>query len=138
MESRLRDDDMEGEGNEVAGSCQERDAALRCWRRVVDTCGIQEKVLADAAGMKVPHFSKVSSGQQGDFLGMIFRIGRTYPALRRAFIAGLAENEGADPLVQAAEHLALAAMRFMRLKSETFPLRMAHAELSDERKRGVA
>lgn len=134
----MRTGDLESEGLEVPRSCQDREAALSCWRRVLDRSGLQDKVIADAAGMTPAHFSRVSSGQQGDFLGMIFRIGATYPELRRAFIAGLAEIEGADPLTQAAEHLAMAALRFMRLQRETFPLRMAHAELSDERKRGVA
>lgn len=137
MDNRLSDDDLPTEGIEVAGSCQRREAALRCWRRVVDTCGLQDKALADAAGMTAPHFSKVSSGQQGDFLGMVFRIGQTYPALRRAFISGLAEIEGADPLMQAAEQLATAAMRYLRLQSEV-QIRMARVDYPEERKRGVA
>jgi hypothetical protein len=114
---------------------------LKCWRDLVDTCGHQEKVLADAAGMTASYFSKVSSGQQGDLLGMVLRVGMTFPALSRAFIAGLQEIEGTDPVVLAAEQLANAAVRFLKLQSEV-QIRMVRANLSDstiqERKRGVA
>lgn len=134
----MRNVDLESEGIEVVRSCQEREAALGCWRRVMDTSGLQDKVLADAAGMTPAHFSRVSSGLQGDFLGMIFKIGKTYPALRRAFIHGLAEIENADPLAHAAEQLSLAIARFQRVQSEMLPLRMARADLAEGRKRGVA
>lgn len=136
----MRNVDLETEGNEVASSCQEREAALRCWRDLVDTSGLQDKVLADAAGMKVPHFSKVSSGQQGDFLGMIFRIGKTYPELRSAFIERLAEIERADPLAQALEQLIHAALRVVRLQAERVPKRIPKADAlsSHHRERGVA
>lgn len=138
METIVRGDEVESEGDSVASSCQDRDAAVRCWRTIVATSGLQEKVIAAAAGMTPSYYSKVASGQQGDFLGMIFTVGQSFPAMKRAFIAGLAEIEGADPLTQAVEQLVTAALRFMKLQSEVLPLRMARATLSDERKRGVA
>lgn len=137
MQTRMHNSGLATEGNVVSTSFHEREAVLRCWREVVETCGIQEQLLADAAGMSKGYFSKVSSGQQGDLLGMILLVGRTYPDLRRAFIAGIAEIEGADPLTQAAEQLAKAAMRFVRLQSESGPFRMAKAS-GHERKRRSA
>lgn len=133
----MQNGDVETEGGRVASSRQ-RDQAIKLWRETADGSGLQDKVLADAAGMTPKHYSKVAAGHQGDLLGMVMLIGETYPKLRRAFINGLAELENADPLAQAAEHLAAAAMRFVRLQAERLPLRMAHAELSAERKRGVA
>lgn len=133
----MQNGDLETEGELVASSRQ-RERAIKLWREVADNSGLQDKVLADAADMTPKHYSKVAAGHQGDLLGMVMLIGDTYPKLRKAFINGLAEIENADPLAQAAEHLARAAMRFMRVQSETFPMRMARADLAEGRKRGVA
>jgi hypothetical protein len=65
-------------------------------------------------------------------------LGRTYPVLRREFILRLAEIEGAEPLAHAAEQLAMAALRFMKLHGTCGEMRMARASLAEERKRGVA
>lgn len=119
--------------NSDDSSVQDRANAIGCWRQVMDRCGLQEKVLADAAGMSASHFSKVSNGLQGDLLGLVIQIGRTYPAVRRAFILALAELEGADPLVHAAEQAAHACMRFMRLMAEAQPMRMASVALPEQK-----
>jgi len=138
MNSMMRNDPVATEGNEVASSFHDREAAIRCWRHIVENSGLQDKELADAAGMTPSYFSKVSAGVQGDLLGMVVQIGHTYPALRRRFIVGLAVIEGADPLAEAAEQLIAAASRFLRLQTETFPMRMARASLTADRKQGVA
>lgn len=129
MSNSVNDHELSSEGNEVASCFHDRKQAL--WRDIVDTSGLQEKVIADAAKMTPSYFSKVSSGQQGDMLGMVIVIGETFPHLRRAFIIGLADIEGSDPMVYAAEQLAIAALRFMRVHGAAFPKRMARASLPD-------
>lgn len=137
MDAIVRNGDVETEGESVASS-RHRERAIKLWREVSDSSGLQDKVLADAASMTPKHYSKVAAGHQGDLLGMVMLVGETYPKLRRAFITGLAEIENADPLAQAAELLAAAAMRFLRLQGERLPLRMARADLAEGRKRGIA
>lgn len=131
MSNSVPGGELSREGNEVASGFHDREAAVRCWRGIVETCKLQDKELADAAGMSTSYFSKVSSGQQGDLLGMVIVIGQTYPTLRRAFVLGLAEIEGGDPEVEAAEQLIHMAQRFIKL-------RMARASHRAERRRGIA
>lgn len=138
MDSRIGEAVVETEGMSDASSCQDREEAIRRWRDIVANCGHQEKVIAAAAGMKASHYSKVASGQQGDFLGMIFEVGKTFPGMKQEFIAGLAEHEDADPLTHVLEQINALILRFIKLQAAHVPMRMARAGLSDERKRGVA
>lgn len=110
---------VETEGNSVATSCQHDDntVAVRCWQEV--TKGVADKVLAAECAMSRGHYSKVASGMQGDLIGLVFRVGRRRPAMRKAFIALLAEHEGVDPLTAAVEQLVLASVRVLRLHGLT-------------------
>lgn len=130
--------DVERDGKWPADAFHDRAAAVRLWTDILDTCKVKRSVLAAELDMSEGYFSKVSAGVQGDLLGLVYQVGRKYPKLRRAFINGLAEIENADPLAHAAELLAVAAMRFLRLQGEHVPLRMARASMSEERKRGIA
>ncbi len=119
---------MEG----ISVSTIRKEDAVRLWRGIVATYreqGGKESALADAVLMSPGNFSKVSSGQQGDLLGMVLELGKTYPALRRDFLLGLAELEAADPLTLAGERLTQAAIDFLLVQAEIIPKRMAHATL---------
>lgn len=122
---------VETEGNPDASECHDKDIPVRCWTETLDHGGVADKVLADECGMSRGYFSKVSSGQQGDLLNLIYLVGRKRPELRREFIARLAEREDTDLLTQATEQLATAAIRFLRLRGIVLPARalMAKAEL---------
>lgn len=138
METIMRNGNLETEEQTLSTSFHDREAAIRLWVDILDGCKVKRSVIATELGMSEGYFSKVSAGLQGDLLGLVLQVGRKYPKLRSAFINGLAEIENTDPLTQAAEHLAAAAIRFVRLQAERLPLRMAHAELPADRKRGVA
>jgi AraC-like DNA-binding protein len=116
---------LETEGNEVATGFQSdgKTAAVCCWLKAVERSGISDKVLAADARMSRGHFSKVSNGVQGDLLSLVYRVGRKHPELRLDFFCRLAEAEGADPIVMAAQQLAAAALRFLTLRSRTLPTR---------------
>lgn len=92
-------------------------------------------------GMSESYFSKVVNGQQGDFFGLVFKL----PAdIRKDFLERLIELERADPVARAAEQLAVACLRFLRINggpSSEMPARasaMAKAELPTERKKATA
>lgn len=114
MPPMVRHGDSATEGNRVSIGFQ-KEAAVRCWRQTVEHCGFQEQELADAAGVSKGYFSKVSSGQQGDLLGLIFQVGEKLPAVRRDFVSRLAEQEQIDLVSHAAEQAALAAIRLIRV-----------------------
>jgi hypothetical protein len=119
------------EGASVANDFQEKDVAVRCWTATLAHAGVDDKVLADECGMSRGYFSKISSGQQGDLLNLIYLVGRRRPELRREFVARLAEQEDTDLLTQAAEQLTSAAIRFLRLRGIVLPaapLKMAKAD----------
>lgn len=136
----MRDGDPATEGNEVSTGFQAREKAdaVRCWQQAVDASGLDDKVLAADAGMSKGYYSKVSSGEQGDLLGLVYRLGVIHPDLRHDFICRLAEIEMADPLQRAAEQLARASMRFLMLRGEHLPLRMAKATTADRKQRRSA
>lgn len=115
--------DVETEGNPDGIDCQEKDVAVRCWTETLDHGGVADKVLASECGMSRGYFSKISSGQQGDLLALIYLVGRKRPDLRREFIARLAECEDTDLLTQATEQLTVAAIRFLRLRGIVVPTR---------------
>lgn len=119
--SSVRRPDVEIEGEEVATGFHVDDNAVpvRCWKQVTDTSGVADKVLADECEMSRGHYSKVASGAQGDLLGLVYRVGKRRPGMRRAFIALLAEHEGVDPVTAAAEHLLEATVRFLRVRGLT-------------------
>ena len=127
---------VESEGNEVSSGFQDdKSVAVRCWRDAIDRSGIDDNVLAKDARVSASYFSKVSSGEQGDLLGLAYRVGRKHPEIRLDFLLTLAEEEGADPLVVAAQQLASAALRFLTIRSRTLPARadrVAKASLSVE------
>ncbi len=132
MDSTIGDGVLETEGNLIDGSCHEKEAAVQCWTLTLEHGGVADKVLADECGMSRGYFSKISSGQQGDLLNLIYIVGRKRPELRREFIARLAEQEDTDLLTQAAEQLTTAAIRFLRLRGIVLPVRasrMAKATL---------
>ena len=105
------------ERNEVSSAFQiDRDVAIRCWREVLQFGGVAHNVLAAELGMSESYFSRVSAGEQGDLLGLIYRIGERRPELRRAFVCRLHEREMADPVTVAAGDLVSAAVRFLQLR----------------------
>lgn len=134
MSSSVPNDAVETEGIEVPKSFQGREQAIQCWRAVVDKSGHQDKVLAAAARMTPSYFSKVSSGQQGCLLGMVYSIGEKFPELRRAFFARLHELEAEHEPVSTIDDVAGLVREIerivgalVRLHGE-IPLRMARAE----------
>lgn len=125
------------EGNKVSSSFQGKAAIVKCWNTVTEESGLQDKELAGAAGCSKGQYSKVASGQQGDLLGLICSVAEKYPELKREFIARIAEQELIDPLALAAEQIAKASLRFLRLRGEG-PRRMAKAHHTAERKKQFA
>jgi hypothetical protein len=117
------------EGNKVSTSfhLSHKATAVRCWQDAVDATGLDDKVLAVDARMTPSHYSKVATGQQGDLLGLVDKLGEIHPALRADFFARLTEAQGIDPVQSAAEQLVLAATRFLRLSAAGTPKRMARA-----------
>lgn len=134
MSSIFTDESVATEGNKVATSFQGKAAMVKCWQDLVDESGLQDKVLAAAAGCSKGQYSKVASGQQGDLLGLICAVGEKHPHLKREFFARCAELECIDPLAWAAEQIAKASLRFLRLRGEV-PRRMAKAHVADRKKR---
>ena len=127
------------EGNELSTSFHAGKAsAVRCWREAVDASGLDDKVLAADAGMSAGYYSKVASGEQGDLLGLVYRLGAQHPELRRDFICRLAEFEMADPFLRAVQDLHKATMRVMVLSGERVPMRMARATVPDRPERKTA
>lgn len=138
MGSIMRGHDLETEANEVATGFQADKAdAVRCWQQAVDASGLDDKVLAADARMSKGYYSKVASGEQGDLLGLVYRLGEKHPDLRHDFFCRLAELEMADPLDRAAEQLVRASVRFLRLRGERLPLRMANATAADRKRRSA-
>ncbi len=138
MPQMMRDHHGSAEGNTVATSSR-KDDAVRLWRELVDTCGEKEEVLARTLGVSKSYFSKVSSGQQGDLLGLVLALGETYPSLRRDFLLGLADLEEADARMRAAQQLTQAAMDFLLVHADALPKkRMARAGLSVQASRRTA
>ncbi len=140
----MRDHLGSAEGKTV--SSVRKDDAVRLWQEIVRTSGIKESVLADAVPSASPkqsmspgYFSKVSSGQQGDLLGLVLALGETYPDLRRDFLLGLADLEEADARMRAAQQLTQAAMDFLLVHADALPKkRMARAGLSVQASRRTA
>lgn len=106
---------MEGNAVSIDFRPDDKAAAVRCWQQTLARSGVDDRVLAAELGMSSGHFSKISTGVQGDLLGLIFRVGARRPELRRDFVARLAEREHVDPKVVAAEDLVITAMRFLKL-----------------------
>lgn len=106
------------EGNEVSSGFQvaDKDVAVRIWRDVVEHSGVDDKVLALECGISRSYFSKISSGEQGCLLALVYSVGQQRPELRREFLARLAEHDGLDLEAVAAEQLAVSALRYLRLR----------------------
>jgi hypothetical protein len=124
------DDEGELDGATVAGSFQDVDkrVAVRIWYDV--TAAIDDKELAYDCGLSRSYYSKIASGEQGDLLGLVYRVGKKRPELRREFFVRLAEHEGVDPVSAAAEQMVVAALRFLRLRGlRVVKSRMAKAAL---------
>lgn len=73
---------------------------------------VAHETLAKECGMSPGYFSKVASGQQGDFIGLIHKL---RPEIRQKWYARMAELEAADPLARAAEDLLRASARYLQL-----------------------
>lgn len=84
--------------------------AVRCLSEAIGD--VPHDTLAQECGMSPGYFSKVASGSQGDFIGLIHKL---RPEIRRRWYARMAEIEQADPLARAAEELLLASARYLRL-----------------------
>lgn len=129
MRTKVEAAEVATEGNKVSTGFHlgHKATAVRCWRDAVDAAGIDDKVLAADAHMSRGHYSKIATGQQGDLLGLVDKLGEHHPALREDFFARLTEAENIDPVQSAAEQLVLAATRFLRLSASSIPKRMARA-----------
>ena len=108
------------EGNPVSTGFQhDKVVAVRCWQEVLQlarAAGVDDEMLAAEAGMSAGYFSKVSSGQQGDLLGLSYRLRVKRPELHRAFISRLAAHEAvANPLIVAVDEMMSAAQRVLVL-----------------------
>lgn len=122
--------DLETEGNEVSTSFQrDKDRAVRCWQETVTASGLDDKVLASEVGMTKGYYSKVANGEQGDLLGLVYRLPKERAAMRADFFARLAEVERIDVVTLAAETLVAAAIRFLKVRGDmaSAPMRMAKA-----------
>lgn len=115
------------EGNEVSTSFQVADkrVAIVCWQQAVDAAGVDDKVLADDCGISRGYYSKVASGQQGDLLDLAYRLPVKHAAIRADWFRRMSESEQIDPVEHAAEQVAAAAIRFLRLRARVGALRMA-------------
>lgn len=132
MRTKVATGEVATEGNKVSTSFHlgHKATAVRCWQAAVDATGIDDKVLAADARMTPSHFSKVATGQQGDLLGLVDKLGEKHPTLRDDFFARLTEAQSIDPVQSAAEQLVLAATRFLRLSASASQKRMATATLA--------
>lgn len=124
MANSLSNATLETEGNEVATGFQaDKDRAVRCWIEAVDASGLDDKVLAIECGMSKGYYSKVAAGEQGDLLGLVYRLPKERASLRADFFARLAAAERVDLESAAAEQLIVAAVRFLSargLPAKTF------------------
>jgi transcriptional regulator with XRE-family HTH domain len=140
MRSSVEAQPAETTGRECATSCQTpavvetagKTIAIDCLAAAIDGSLVPRKVLADECGMSEGYFSKVARGEQGDFLGLVYRLRAD---IRRDFAQRLAAAESADPEELAAEQLAAAAIQFLKLRGVA--IRMARAN-DQNRKRKVA
>lgn len=121
------------EGNDFSASFHDRapvesagkSVAIGFLNDVIAESKVPRKVLADECGWSEGQFSKVASGQQGDPLDLVYRLPVTRAGIRRQFFDRLAASEQvADPLDEATEQLAIAAIRWFRVRvSATLPSR---------------
>ncbi len=110
------------EGNGSATDCHQAPAvetggkrlAIRCLNDAIDASGVARKQLAEDCGWSEGHFSKVASGQQGELLDLAYRLPAHRAAIRSDFLNRLADLEMTDPLEEATEQLAIAAVRWFR------------------------
>lgn len=117
MKPMMRATDLETEVEKVGRSFHEDKArAVRCWLEAVSVCGVDDKVLAAECQVSKSHFSKISNGD-GDLLSLVYRLPMPdRKSLRDDFFARLAEAERVDLETITAEQLALAAIRFLRVR----------------------
>lgn len=84
----------------------------------------RERLAENICGMSIANFSKVSNGQQGDFLALVDKLPSE---IRDDYDARLEDLRRQDPILQLVEQMVATAFRLAAVSGRT-QLRLGHTE----------